>query len=90
MSLTVKPAARAVGRNSGLPVGGGERSAAGALDTLEKATVRGAGVEILDGCEFDPGSFEGAEQAIWRLTGRPGNLAFTRRGVEQLGSSLGS
>lgn len=30
----------------------------GALDTLEKATVRGAGVEILDGCEFDLGLFE--------------------------------
>ena len=28
--------------------------------------------------------------AIWRCTRTFGNLAFTRRGVEQLGSSLGS
>lgn len=33
---------------------------------------------------------EAAEQAIWRLRRGPGNLAFTHRGVEQLGSSLGS
>ena len=32
----------------------------------------------------------GCQEAIWRCTRSLGNLAFTRRGVEQLGSSLGS
>lgn len=31
-----------------------------------------------------------ADHTIWSTTHGPGNLVFTRRGVEQLGSSLGS
>ena len=30
------------------------------------------------------------DRAIWKCTSAFGNVAFTRRGVEQLGSSLGS
>lgn len=62
----------------------------GALATFEPRPSTVPVAEILGGMRVRSLVPRAAEQAIWSLTGYPGNLAFTRRGVEQLGSSLGS